>query len=114
MIEKLIFSIIFICGTFISSISQIILKKSAGKTYSSKMREYLNIRVIVAYGIFFVATLCTIVAYSKIPLSSGPILEATGYIFVAVLSFVFLKEKITLKKKIGLVLIIFGIVVFAM
>ena len=114
MIEKLIFSLIFIFGTFISSVSQIILKKSAGKEYSSKIREYLNIRVISAYGIFFAATFCTIIAYSKIPLSFGPILEATGYIFIAVLSFIFLKEKINLKKKIGLALIIVGIVVFAL
>lgn len=114
MIEKLIFSFIFIFGTFISSVSQIILKKSANKTYSSKIREYFNVRVISAYGIFFAATLCTIIGYSKIPLSFGPILEATGYIFIAVLSFVFLKEKINLKKKIGLALIIVGIVVFAL
>lgn len=114
MIEKLIFSLIFIFGTFISSVSQIILKKSANKNYPNKIREYLNIRVISAYGIFFAATLCTIIAYAKIPLSFGPILEATGYIFVAVLSFIFLKEKITLKKKIGLVVIIIGVVIFAL
>ena len=114
MIEKLIFSLIFIYGTFITSVSQIILKKSAGKEYTSKIRDYLNIRVISAYVIFFAATFCTIIAYSKIPLSFGPSLEATGDIFIAVLSFIFLKEKINLKKKIGLALIIVGIVVFAL
>jgi multidrug transporter EmrE-like cation transporter len=44
----------------------------------------------------------------------GPVLEATGYIWVAILSFFILKEKITTKKLIGLVGIIAGIVVYSL
>ena len=40
-------------GTFFSAISQVLLKQSAGKTYKSVIYEYLNWRVIVAYGISF-------------------------------------------------------------
>lgn len=114
MNEKILFSLIFIGGVFISSISQIILKKSAEKEYSSKIREYLNVRVIFAYIIFFAATLCSILAYTKIPLSLGPILESSGYFFVAVLSYIFLKEKISKKKMLGLSIIIIGIIVYAL
>ena len=52
MNEKILFCIIFIFGVFISSISQIILKKSAQKKYENKIKEYLNPRVIFAYMIF--------------------------------------------------------------
>ena len=114
MNEKILFSIIFIVGVFISSISQIMLKKSAQKEYDSKIKEYLNPRVIFAYIIFFGATLCSIWAYTVIPLSLGPILESAGYIFVAVLSWLFLKEKITFKKAVGLSVIIIGIIIYSM
>lgn len=114
MNEKVLFSLIFIFGVFISSISQIILKKAAQKEYPNKIREYLNARVIFAYIIFFGATLCSIWAYTVIPLSLGPILESAGYLFVAVLSWLFLKEKITKKKMLGLSIIIIGIIIYSL
>ena len=114
MNEKILFSLIFILGVFISSISQIILKKSAQKEYPNKIREYLNARVVFAYIIFFSATLCSVLAYTKIPLSFGPILESAGYFFVAVLSWLFLKEKITKQKMLGLSIIIIGIIIYSL
>ena len=101
-------------GVFISAIAQIILKKSAGKEYESKIREYLNPYVIIAYAIFFGATFCTIYAYKGVPLSFGPILAASEYVFVAVLSKIFLKENINLKKFIGLSVIIAGIIIYSL
>lgn len=114
MNEKILFSLIFIFGVFISSISQIILKKSADKTYDSRIKEYLNPKVIFAYTIFFAATLCSVWAYTVIPLSLGPILESAGYIFVAFLSWLFLKEKISKQKLIGLSIIIIGIIIYSL
>jgi drug/metabolite transporter (DMT)-like permease len=104
--------LVFLCSVFISSVSQVLLKSSAGKEYGSALREYLNPKVILAYGIFFMATLLTIIAYKGVPLSMGGILEASGYIFVAVLSYFFLHEKIGKRKMLGLVVILVGIVVF--
>lgn len=112
--NKLLFAAIYIAGVFVSAIAQILLKKSAGKKYSSKIQEYLNPYVIISYAIFFGATFCTIFAYTEIPLSFGPILAASEYIFVAVLSRLILKEKINLKKFIGLSVIVVGIVVYSL
>lgn len=114
MNSKVIFSLIYLSGVFISAIAQIILKKSAGKEYESKIREYLNPYVIIAYAIFFGATFCTIYAYKGVPLSFGPILAASEYVFVAVLSKLFLKENINLKKFIGLSVIIAGIIIYSL
>ncbi|MBQ3417893.1 MAG: EamA family transporter [Ruminococcus sp.] len=114
MNEKILFAAIFVFGVFISSVSQIILKKSAQMEFPSKIREYLNARVIFAYIIFFGATLCSIWAYKVIPLSLGPILESSGYLFVAVLSWLFLKEKITKKKMLGLSIILIGIIIYSL
>lgn len=110
---KIIHILILISGVFISSVSQIILKKSADKEYPNKIREYLNVPIILAYTIFFAATLCTVYAYKVVPLSMGPILEASGYFFVAILSLIFIKEKISLQKGIGIAVIIVGIVIYS-
>ena len=112
MSELAVYSGIMIISTLISSISQVMLKKSAGKTYESKIKEYLNPFVITAYGLFFGCTLITMYALKVVPLSMAPILEATGYIFVSVLSYIFLKEKMTRKQLLGMAVIIIGIVIY--
>ena len=82
MNKVLIYSGIYILGVIISALAQILLKKSADIERENKIKEYLNFKTIFAYGIFFGATLCTVFAYKYVPLSMGPILEASGYIFV--------------------------------
>ena len=90
------------------------LKKSAEKQYESKLKEYLNPLVIIAYILFFGTTFISMYALKVVPLSMAPILEASGYIFVAVLSYIFLKEKLTKKQLIGMALILAGIVVYSL
>lgn len=104
--------LIFLLSVGISSISQVLLKSSANKKYNNKIREYLNLKVIIAYMLFFTATLITILSYKYINLSLGAILEATGYIFVALLGRIFLHEKVGRCKRNGLGCILLGIVVF--
>ncbi len=108
----MIYILIFLCSVFISSVSQVLLKSSANKEHGNALKEYLNPKVIVAYGMFFLATLITILAYKYVPLSMGGILESSGYIFVAVLSYIFLHEKISKRKMLGLAVILLGILVF--
>lgn len=114
MSKILIFSGVYILGVIISSIAQILLKKSADIERENKLKEYLNFKTIFAYTIFFGATLCTVLAYKYIPLSMGPILESTQYIFVTIFSYFLLKEKITKNKIIGLATIIIGILIFSL
>ena len=103
---------LLIASVLIASCSQIILKKSASKEYSSIIREYLNVRVIVGYGMMFISTILTIFAFKGLDYKNGPIIESLGYIFIMFLSRIFLKEKITKKKIIGNSLILLGIIVF--
>lgn len=107
------YAMISLIGVFISSVSQVILKKAANKKYDNPIREYLNVPVISAYAIFFAATLLTVYAYKGIPLSMGPVLEAAGYIFVTVFGVTIFKEKINIKKLIALILIISGICIYS-
>lgn len=103
---------LLIASVLIASCSQIILKKSASKEYSSIIREYLNVRVIAGYGMMFISTILTIFAFKGLDYKNGPIIESLGYIFIMFLSRIFLKEKITKKKIIGNSLILLGILVF--
>ena len=106
------FILIFLFSVLISSVAQIILKKSAGRKYDSLIKEYLNVRVIGAYSIFILSTLLTMYAYTGVPLTLGILLESVGYIYIPVLSLIFLKEKITPSMVIGSLFIICGIVVY--
>ena len=106
------FILIFLFSVLISSVAQIILKKSAGRKYDSLIKEYLNVRVIGAYSIFFLSTLLTMYAYKGVPLTFGALLESVGYIYIPILSLIFLKEKITLRMVVGSLFIICGIIVY--
>ena len=111
MSELFIYSCIMVLSVFISSISQVMLKKSAQKTYPSRIREYLNPLVIIAYALFFGCTFISMYALKVVPLSFSPILESTGYIFITVLSYIFFKEKLTKRQCAGMLLIGAGIIV---
>ena len=103
---------LLLLSVFISSVSQIILKKSADKTYESTLKEYMNPMVIGAYGLFFCSVILTMLALKHVPLSMSPILESTGYIFVSVMGYIFLKERFSRRKLMGFALILAGIVIF--
>ncbi len=67
--------------------------------------------MILAYGMFFASTIITVIAYKYVPLSLGPVLESSGYVFVAILSYYILKERLTKKQFIGMVLIVLGVLI---
>lgn len=108
------YSCLMLGSTLISSISQVMLKKSAQKSYASKIQEYLNPLVIFAYGLFFCCTFLSLFALKVVPLSMSPILESSGYIFVSILSYMFLKEKLTGRQILGIALIIAGITIYTL
>lgn len=114
MNELLLYIGLFLVSTFISSISQIMLKLSTKKQYSSHIAEYVNPLVISAYALFFGCTFLTMYALKVVPLSMAAILEASGYIFVTGLSGIFLHEKLNRRKILGLAVIIVGISVYSL
>lgn len=108
-----VYSLVFLFGVFISAVSQVLLKKAALKTYDSPLKEYLNPLVVIAYSIFVAATLLTVISYREVPLSLGPILEATSYIYVTIFGTVIFKERLSKKKITALILIVIGICIYA-
>ena len=111
--RELLYSLLLIFGVLISTVSQVLLKKSAPKEHKGIIREYLNPYVIGAYSLFVIATFITIYAFKGIPLSYGPILEGTGYFFITIFGIIFFKERLNTKKIIGIILILSGIVIYS-
>ena len=113
MEEITLFYILVITGIFLSACSQLLLKKSADREHRSFLRSMLNWRVITAYAIFFGSLLINITAMSKgVKLKDMPILESLGYVFVPLLSYMVLNERITKRTMVSIVLILIGIYVF--
>ena len=110
MSELVLFSLLIVLSSFISSLSQVMLKKAAGKEYTSVLKQYTDPLVVTAYVIFFGCTLISLYALKVVPLSLSPLLESTGYIFIAVMSRLFFREKITRRRLAGMALVICGIV----
>lgn len=101
--------VLFILCVFVSSCSQILLKKAALQG-NIGIKTFLNKKVVLGYGIFFVVTVLVTQLYKYIDLSLGTLLDSFGYIFVIGLSVIFLKEKISVRKLIGMFLITIGVI----
>ena len=108
-----IFYVIVIAGIFASACSQILLKQSANQTHKHWIFEFLNWRVALAYTIFLGSTLINVFGLKYgVNLKDMPILESLGYIFVPLLSMLFLAEKINKRTLAAMFIIFIGIIVF--
>ena len=105
---------LLVASVFIASVSQILLKLSADREHRSRLGEYLNPHVITGYALLFVSTILTMLALRRVPLSWQPVIESVSYFFVSVMGFLFLKERFTKKKILGLAVIFAGILIFSM
>ena len=69
---------------------------------------------VLDYFIFLGTTLISVFAYKVIPLSMGPILESTGYIYATIFGVLIFKEQVNRRQLVGLGLILLGIAVYAL
>ena len=103
-----------LCSNAVAAISQILLKKAAKRTYLVWWRAYVNVFVIAAYSMFVMTTVFSVIALKFIPLSLSAAFAASGQIFVPVLSWLFLKEKISSRRRFGMLIIVLGIIIFSL
>ena len=106
--------LMFVLSSTVAAFAQVLLKKSANKEYSSVIKEYLNVLVILGYGLMFVSMFISLIGYRFVEYKNGPVVESVGFFVVMILSRIFFGEKITPKKVIGNLIILAGILVFYM
>jgi len=109
-----IYLLLMFGGTFLSAISQILLKQSAGMEHKNIIREYLNWRVILAYCMYAGILLLNVYAFTKIDMRYGSVVDTFAYVFVMLLSYLILKEKFTRGQLIGNALIIAGVLIYTL
>lgn len=113
MIDSMAFNIaLFIFGLLLSAFSHVPMKISGRKQYKNKIAEYANPLVIFAYFLCVMTTVCTVIAYRVVPLSLGGVLATLEYIFVALIGFLFFKERASRRKLLGLAVIVFGAILY--
>lgn len=114
MSEKIaVYAAVLLAGVFIASVSQVMLKKASMRRYRSVIQEYINPLVVLAYMLFVGTTLLSVLAYRVVPLSMGPVLESTSYIYVTIFGVLIFKEKLNKQKIFALFLIIGGILIYS-
>lgn len=104
-----LYIILFVISVLIASYSQILLKKGA-----MKKNIYINKYTIIGYFLMLLSTLFTLYAYKGVNLSLSQMLQSLSFLFVTIFSYFLLKETITKKTMIGIILILVGIVIYSM
>lgn len=103
---------ILIAMTAIGSIASLFLKKASGAESFVKM--LVNPRLYVGGGLYLLSAVLNIYILRFLEYSVVLPLTAITYIWTMVLSYLILKEKITIKKMGGVVLIVVGAVLVSM
>ena len=109
-----IYAAAIIVSLLLSALSQVLLKKSSGEKKKSFIEEYLNVKVITAYIIYFVVALIVIYAYTGIEYRVGAALSALSYLVLMSCGRIFFKEKLTLRRIIGNCVIVLGVIIFSL
>jgi len=101
-----------ISGVFISSLTQIILKTSAKKKYTNILYTIVNYKVILSYIIFAgVLAVNIYTVRNGFQVKDIALLESLGYVFVPLLSMIILKEKISKRQILSMLLILSGVII---
>lgn len=103
---------IVVFSAFLAACSQVLLKKSAVREYNNKIREYINVYVIVSYMVLFLTSIMNMYALQYIEYKIVPAIGTISYVFVILISRLILKEKINRKKFLGITVILLGIMIF--
>lgn len=103
---------IILLSSVLAAISQLLLKLSTRDRHRNEYSVYLNIKVLIAYAILSLTMLLNVYAYRKLELKIGSIISASSYVFIMLLSVIFLKEVIGWRGISGNLLIFIGIIMF--
>ena len=114
MNELLLYSSVLLLGVFVAALSQVMLKKEAMKEHSSASKEYLNPLVVFAYILFVGTTFLSIIAYRVVPLSMGPVLESTSYLWITLFGVIIFRERMTKRRLLALALIVSWTIIFSL
>jgi drug/metabolite transporter (DMT)-like permease len=106
----MIYYYLALAAVMLTGIGQVLLKIGAKKRGAVEM--YINQATLAGYGIFMVATICSIYAMQEMDLKALYALTSLTPLVVMALSVYVLKETLTKNKVIAVGLIFCGLLVF--
>lgn len=104
----MIYFIILIFMTLCGAVASLFLKRASGTEGILKM--FLNIYLYIGGGMYLVSAVLNVYILRYLDYSVVLPLTSITYIWTMVLSYMILKEKITIKKITGVILILIGAV----
>ena len=111
------YEILIVIACILIALAQMLFKKSLPK-FELKISSILRVLFIpnIVFGLFlyFIALLIYLCSLTKLELSLAYPLLSFSFIFVTIFSVFLLKEKITIKRALGILLIILGVVLVGM
>ena len=111
--ESLMYRLLVVFSVFAAAVAQLLLKQGAKQQFFPFWRQYLNPWVIGGYCILGLSLLLNVFCLSHgVQVKEISIIESFSYLFVPVLSWLFLKEPIGWRKMGAIVVIGVGVVVF--
>ena len=115
MNQRLSATLLVLLTTCITSIAQILYKKGAdlltsGSFSAEFLNAFFNYYLWMGIILYAISSVLVIVAFTKGEVSVLYPIIATSYVWVAILSSIFLSEKMNSYKWIGIALIIMGII----
>lgn len=100
-------------SVLVAAFAQMGLKKGASIPHRTVIGDYLNFWVIGGYVLMFASIVIDITCIGKgVQVKEVSTIESMSYLFVPLLSLLFFKEKITLKKAGAIALILAGVIIF--
>lgn len=111
MIEFNIYVLAMVCASIFTGISQLLLKISANKKHKSITKEYMNINVFLSYVLLGFSLLFNMFGFRGVPFKFISVFAGLNYLIALILSIVVLHEKVTLKKIIGNMIILLGVII---
>lgn len=100
-----------IVSVVIASFAQILLKRASEKDADKFLKKFLNIRVISAYTLLLFSLFVNTFVLRFLELKILPCITATSFLWILLFSYLFLGEKPSQNKVIGMIMIVVGVIV---
>lgn len=110
----MLFYVLMVVSAGVTAVSQILLKKSANVKHRGIIFEYLNPYVIISYLCYVGVLALNVFIYTGLDYRFGVVINSLSTVFVMLLSWCLLEEKITMKRIVGNILIVAGVFVFTL
>ena len=109
----IIYFLIAYLAVVLTAAAQVLLKIGANRNKDlGFIKLYINSLTILGYGIMGFTTLLNLYVYKFLDLKYAVIIIPFTFLFVAVLSYFLLKEKVTRNQFLGYAVIMIGVLIF--